>query len=187
MVFEGEITGKFVRLRSIDVKDAEFSYAIRNMDGIRGLVGIAVDDVETQVNYIESQRQKEGDYYFVVETLLGEKVGLYGIYDIKGKSAELGREANIGQPYEAIEAEILALEFARDELGIEEVCFYIYPENKRQLSMAKKHGHISKGIVERNGRSYYEFSRNLDEMIDSYSEIRKLIDRIAGRNNDQKM
>ena len=39
MVYDGMIVGKFVKLRSIDVNDASFSYNIRESKKAKGLVG----------------------------------------------------------------------------------------------------------------------------------------------------
>ena len=66
MVYDKIIRGKFITLRSIEEDDAEFSYAIRSAEGNRETVGQLAPSIEAQREYIARQREKDGDYYFVI-------------------------------------------------------------------------------------------------------------------------
>lgn len=140
MVYEKEIVGKFVKLRSITEDDADFSYMIRSDERFSKLVGQPAESVDSQREYIKSQREKDGDYYFVVYNKEDERIGLIGVYDIHDGIGEVGREVNCGSPIESMEAEVLLQFFYRDVLKLKKTVAVIYENNKRQIALHKKMG-----------------------------------------------
>ena len=116
MIYDGVLKGRFVELKSITLDDTQFSYDIRSDVRNRDTVGVVAKSVEEQRKFIEWQIKEPDDYYFVVYNRKGEKIGLLGIYDIQGDTAEMGREVNFGSCVEVIESEILVEDFAMDVL-----------------------------------------------------------------------
>ena len=96
MVYEGVIKGRFVELKSITLDDVQFSFDIRSAPENRETVGVVAKSLEDQRKFIEWQIKEPNDYYFVVYNRKGEKIGLIGIYDIHGDTAEIGREVSYG-------------------------------------------------------------------------------------------
>lgn len=176
MVYEKTIIGRFVDMRSITLEDAEFSYSIRSEEKNRHTVGHPAATVEEQRKFIEWQMKQPGDYYFVVTNKKGKRVGLIGVYNIIGDTAEIGREVSDGNPMEAMEAEVLLADFYRDYLNLKTVYSVIYLNNKKHLSNQKKIGFQSQKIVERNGVAcaYYEFDVNGNYL----DKIRRLLAKI---------
>ena len=156
MVYEGVLKGRFVELRSITLEDAQFSFDIRSAPENRETVGVVAKTVEDQRKFIEWQMKEPDDYYFVVYNKKGEKIGLFGCYNIKGDMCEMGREVNNGSAVEAIETQVLVQDFAMDVLGLKRQCFVIYANNKNNLSN-QKHGGIKplKKIIRSGVESYY--------------------------------
>ena len=178
MVYEKDIVGKFVTLRSITVDDAEFSYYLRKDPRFVDIMGQPAESVDAQKKYIEQQRKKHGDYYFVVYNKSEEKIGLIGVYNIQGDTCEFGRELNIGAPYETVEAEILNFDFAKDVLGIKKCKSIVYKHNSKQYHMLKKHNNKITEVVH-NGIPSYLMESTIEEQIVSLKPIRKMIDGLA--------
>lgn len=178
MVYDGELKGRFVTLRSITVDDAEFSYNIRKDPRFVDIMGQPAKSLEDQREFIEWQREQPGDYYFVVYNRKNEKIGLCGVYDIQGDTGEPGREINIGMPYESVEAELVIFEFMRDVLKLKKTAFVIYKNNKRQLSMIKKKGGYEIKDTVRSGVPAYQFTTYIEDQDKRFDKIRKLLNRV---------
>ena len=175
MVYEKEIKGRFVTLRSITLEDAEFSYNIRKDPRFVSIMGQPAASVEEQKKFIEWQMQQPGDYYFVVLNRQNERIGLIGVYNIEDKSCETGREVNIGEPYETMEAEILLCDFCINVLNIEKKIGVIYKHNKRQIALQKKLGLEPVRDIIRSGIPAYEYECSFSYLSSSYDKARKLI------------
>lgn len=156
MVYEGILKGRFVYLKSITLDDAQFSFDIRSAPENRETVGVLAKSVEDQRKFIEWQMKEPNDYYFVVYNRKGEKIGLYGLYNIQGDMCEVGREVNIGSCVEVLETQVLALDFAMDVLGLKRICYVIYANNKNNLSN-QRHFKVEpiKKIIRSGTEAYY--------------------------------
>lgn len=184
MVYENDIIGKFVILRSITVDDAEFSYNIRKDPRFVSIMGQPAESVEAQKRYIEWQRKEPGDYYFVVYNKSGERIGLIGVYNIEGDTCELGRELNIGAPYETMEAEILNLDFAKDVLRLKRCKSIIYKHNDKQYHMIKKQTGNKISEIIHNGIPSYLSESSIEELSLGLESVRKMIDRLDDKKTD---
>lgn len=158
MIFDDEIRGRFVYLKSITVEDADFSYHIRADKKNRETVGQLAESVEAQRRFIEKQIETSGDYYFVVYNRNAERIGLIGVYDIRGDIGEFGREVNIASAVEAMEAEVLLSDFAVNVLGLKRYCSVIYTNNRKHIKNQEKLGIYPLRTEIRNGVEcfYYE-------------------------------
>ena len=133
MLYDGVIKGRFVELRSITLDDAQFSFDIRADEKNRDTVGVVAKSLEDQIKFLEWQINEPDDYYFVVYNKKCEKIGLIGLYDIQGDTAEMGREVSYGNCVEVIESEILVEDFAMDVLGLKTLHSVIYANNTRKI------------------------------------------------------
>lgn len=183
MVYDKDIQGKFVTLRSITEDDAEFSYDIRSRDGIKETVGQLAESIEAQKAYIKKQMNTPGDYYFVIINRFGERVGLIGIYDIHDGIGEIGRFVCVGEPTETFEAELLLGDFIREELKLEKICYVIYAENKKHISDKKKVGISSNKVIRRGGKDALYFEEKVDYTNVEDNKICKMINKLAKKLN----
>lgn len=180
MVYDKEIKGDFVTLRSITLEDAEFSYAIRSEPENRDTVGQLAVSLDAQREFIKWQMQQPDDYYFVVCDNQGERIGLIGLYDIHDGIGEMGREVNNGTPEECMEAGLLVGKFAVEILGLKKITYVIYANNDKNIARQKQLGRTPLGTVVRNGIEcmYYECPVNDENYIKGTEKIKKLLDRI---------
>ena len=183
MVYEKDIKGNFVTLRSITVYDAEFSYNLRKDPRFVSIMGQPAESVEAQRKYIEWQRKEPGDYYFVVLNKSGERIGLIGVYSIQGDTCEFGRELNIGEPYETMEAEILNFDFAKEVLGIRYSKSIVYKQNTKQFNMLKKRNNNKITEIIHNGIPSYLMETTTEEISLGLEPVRRMINRLAKKNN----
>lgn len=178
MVYPEVIHGKFVDLRSITLDDAEFSYNIRADKNNAATVGQLAESVEAQRKFIEWQMQEPNDYYFVVLNKKGERIGLYGVYDIHDGMAEVGREVNVGEPAERMEVGLLIGDFCRNVLKLKKTCFVIYANNIHHISDAKKTSEYIKN-VNRSGHEALYFENDLYKDNSASKKIRRLINQMS--------
>src|SRR4029079_16538469 len=80
-----------VRLRPVRMADAAFIVWLRNLQHAVGRVGDSATTTADQEAWLKNYFTRAGDYYFIIETARGLAVGAYGIYDVRGTSAESGR------------------------------------------------------------------------------------------------
>lgn len=140
MVYNGRLEGRFVNLRSVDEKDAEFTLSLRQDPNLTKYLPKLNISLEQQIAWIRKQRELEGDYYFVVENKKGNKIGVIGVYNVAGDCAETGRIAMIGNAFESIEAQLLSFDFAFDILGLQKTVNYVMADNIHALRFSQMFG-----------------------------------------------
>ena len=133
MVYDGIIEGKYVNLRSVEEKDAEFTLSLRQDPILTKYLPKLDITLEQQVNWIKNQRVKEGDYYFIVENKEGERIGVLGVYDVNENHGETGRIAIVGTAFESIEAQLLSFVFSFDILKLDYTVNYVFADNIHAL------------------------------------------------------
>lgn len=135
------IEGRYVVLRSCTEDDAEFTRDIRKDPEFAKYLPQIDNTLDQQKVWIKSQREKPGDYFFVVWDTQDNRIGTISIYDVNGKHAESGRLAIKGDnAFQGIEAQILSFRFAFGKLGLECIDGYIYADNERAIRFNKQFG-----------------------------------------------
>jgi RimJ/RimL family protein N-acetyltransferase len=132
--------GLGVRLRPVRLADAAFIVWLRNLDHVKGRVGDSAMDAAAQERWLRAYFERQGDYYFIIETLAGTPVGAYGIYDLLGASAESGRWVIRPDVPAAIPSAIQAFEIAFGGLGLSELRVKTVSTNQSVLSLNRKFG-----------------------------------------------
>ena len=136
-----------VRLRPVRIEDAAFIVWLRNLDHVRGRVGDSAMDAATQERWLRVYFDRQGDYYFVIETAGRIAVGAYGIYDLKGSSAESGRWVVRPDVRAAIPSALLGFDIAFNKLGLTEARVTTVSTNRSVLSLNHKFGFRQTGIA----------------------------------------
>lgn len=140
MVYEETINGKYVSLKSATIEDAEFTLALRQNPVLTKYLPRLDIGIDQQKSWIVSQREKAGDYFFVVRNIENQPIGTVSIYEINGDTSESGRLALIGNALENAEASMLLFEFAFNVLGLKKVTGYIVDGNKRAERFNRQFG-----------------------------------------------
>jgi RimJ/RimL family protein N-acetyltransferase len=129
-----------VRLRPVRLEDAGFIVWLRNLDHVKGRVGDSAVDAVAQEAWLTAYFERQGDYYFIIETQGGTPVGAYGIYDLIGASGESGRWIIRPDVPAAIPSAIHAFEIAFGALGLRELRVKTVSTNRPVLSLNRKFG-----------------------------------------------
>jgi len=129
-----------VRLRPVRMDDASFIVWLRNLDHAKGRLGDSAITEASQQAWLKSYFDRPGDYYFIIETLDRISVGAYGIYDVRGTSAESGRWVIRPEVPAAIPSALLAFETAFDTLRLSELRVRTVASNQNVLSLNRKFG-----------------------------------------------
>lgn len=186
MVYDKVIEGKTVRLRAVAESDAEVTYKMRTDPEKTRYIHASNGTVEDQLNYIKRQREKPGDYLFLVEDRSGNAIGMKGIYehDPVANTVESGRFIGYGTQVQNIEAMVLSLDFAFDILGVDVVKMGVMENNTGMVSIQKKFGVEFTHREEVPGMEGYNLVSVLPK--EKYAQTRPgieaLINRFANRN-----
>jgi RimJ/RimL family protein N-acetyltransferase len=129
-----------IRLRPVQMEDADFIVWLRNLEHARGRVGDSASNAAAQEEWLRAYFQRDGDYYFIIETLNGKALGAYGIYDIRARSAESGRWVIRPDVPAAVPSAMLAFDVAFGTLGLEELRVKTVSTNQNVLSLNRKLG-----------------------------------------------
>lgn len=177
MIYNKNIKGRYVLLRSIEEKDAEFSMLIRQDNEKTKYLHPVDANIEKQTEWIRNQRTEEGDYFFIVEDLDGRCVGTVGIYDINGSVGHLGRLLMIGNPFQTFEAVILSMRFAFDALGLEELYGDVHVDNTASMNISEAVGfHFGEPIYEKELDRWAKYGKAYKNEFSQYEEeIRNMI------------
>jgi RimJ/RimL family protein N-acetyltransferase len=135
-----------LRLRPVRMTDAAFIVWLRNLDYVKGNVGDSATNAAGQEAWLRNYFEREGDYYFIVETPGGIPLGTHGIYDVKGSSAEQGRQIIRPEVMAGVPAAMLATDLAFGSLGFSELRSTCVSTNRAVLSLHRKSGFKELGI-----------------------------------------
>jgi len=185
MVYDGVIVGKTVRLRSVEERDADITFKMRSDPEKSRFFHAAKGTVEDQLNFIKKQRQKRGDYLFIIEDMNGSPIGMKGLYDYnpQKKEIESGRYVGFGSQVQNVEALMLSFDFAFEKLGVETIHMDALENNMQMLSLQKRFGVEFTGRFHEEGMEYDRICSVLTKgaYSDRRSKVEALIGRFAGR------
>lgn len=145
MVYDSIIEGIGVNLRSVTEEDAEFTYNLRQDKERTKYVHAVKGTIEDQRNWIKRQREKEGDYFFIVEDKEGYPLGTVGYYDLEGVNGEMGRMVINGTYAQNCDAMLQIRKFAFEIIGADFVRCTAVDGNKPVVAQLKRLGGIPTG------------------------------------------
>jgi RimJ/RimL family protein N-acetyltransferase len=141
------LEGFNLRLRPVRIEDATFIVWLRSLDYVRGNVGDSAADVATQEAWLRAYFEREGDYYWVVESSGGIPLGTHGIYHVNGTSAERGRHIMRVEVMAGVPSAVLSADLAFGSMGLRELRASVVATNTEVLSLHRKSGFIEVGRV----------------------------------------
>jgi RimJ/RimL family protein N-acetyltransferase len=144
------IAGYNTRLRPVRILDAEFILRLRNMPHVVGTVGDTVPEVAGQRRWIQDYFQRNNDYYFIIESLLGHPWGTIGIYNFTAGGAEWGRWIILPGIMAAVPSAVLVHQLAFQHFGLAELRGEVVSGNSKVLSFQRRFGCLETGIVRQN-------------------------------------
>ena len=141
-----------VRLRPVRMDDAAFIVWLRNLDYVKGKIGDSASDISGQQVWLEAYFKREGDYYFIIETLGGIPVGTHSLYSLSDGAAELGRWVIRPGVQAAVPSHMVAFTIAFERLGLKALRNATVSTNRPVLSISRKFGFQEVGL-EPEGRT----------------------------------
>ncbi len=132
--------GIFVKIRKVEINDAEFTLALRLDPKISQFIFKTPPDLEKQKEWIKNQQKKTDDHYFLIEDLNDKKLGTIAIYDVEKNCAELGRWLSRGNSLQNIDSIILTYDFAFEQLKLEYIDSFTNKNNKNVVNFHKTFG-----------------------------------------------
>ncbi|MBP3197589.1 MAG: GNAT family N-acetyltransferase [Butyrivibrio sp.] len=176
MIYDGVIKGQYIDLTSVTEEDAEFTLMVRQDARLTKYLPPISNTLEQQKTWINSQRQKEGDYYFIAKDHEGKPVGTIGTYDVHDGTGEGGRLTSIGNALQSMEIQYLILRFDFDILKLDYATSFVYADNVSALKLSKTLGiEFDEPTTDREGRiicnghitkeQFYEAVPNIERML----------------------
>ncbi len=158
------LEGKTINLRTVESNDAEFIYEMRNNVHKTKYLSTVHGTVQDQIDWIVSYKEREKEqkeFYFLIESKEGEKLGLVRVYDLRDNSFCWGSWLiKEGSPKTtAIESAMQIYEFGFYNLGFRHSHFDVRKEN---IKVIKFHQRFGAKIVNENELDYF-FSFNIDD------------------------
>ncbi len=141
------LEGFNLRLRPVRVEDARFIVWLRNLDYVRGNVGDSAANVTAQQTWLKAYFEREGDYYWIVESTGGIPLGTHGIYNVKGTNAERGRHIMRPEVMAGVPSAVLSADLAFGSMGLHELRSWVVATNQEVLSIHRRSGFIEVGKV----------------------------------------
>ena len=142
-----QIEGFGIRLRPVRMEDAAFIVWLRNLEHVKGKVGDSATSLAGQEAWLKKYFEREGDYYFIVETPGGILLGTHGIYDVQGTSAEKGRHIIRTETMAGVPAGLLATDLGFGQLGMSELRATCVSTNVAVHSLHRRSGFREVGIL----------------------------------------
>lgn len=177
MIYDGVLEGKYVDLKSCTEDDAEFTLALRTDPKLGKFFPSVNNSVEQQREWIRKQRDKVGDYFFVVWSKSGERIGTISVYNIENGEGEGGRIIiRSDNPFDATEAQLLLSKFGYHVLGLKNMKGFVYADNKRALRFNKLFSaRMSEPEMDETGKMIVRLETSSDEFKQIENRISKLI------------
>ncbi len=182
-----EIKGETTLLRTVAEKDAEAICTLRNNPSINRFLSNSIEiSVEDQINWIRQNKlKKKYDYYFgIIDVRDGKLIGTISLYDNNSNNecAEFGRYICLN-PLQAIESELMILEFAFKKLNLKRVYCRTVESNAQVWRQHYKFGFVDIGEELLASRNFVikkqELTKQQFEKFD-YSGIMQIIKRFKG-------
>lgn len=140
MTYDKIICGRHVDIRSASLNDAEQTLKLRQESPKTMFLHRLDNDIDKQKSWLQTQRERTGDYFFVILDKEGSMIGTMGIYDIVGKRGHAGRLLSYGNAFQSFEGHLLAVRFAFDYLGLDELWADVDVRNKSSFEFCKRFG-----------------------------------------------
>lgn len=140
MVHHKSLVGKYISLKPVSIEDAEFILKLRLDNEKNKYIHKTPNNIEAQREWIENQRSRSNDYYFLILNKEQKPLGTISLYNLERSSGELGRWISYGNAYENLESVLLLHQFAYQILNLESVYTCTKVENKKVIRFWNKFG-----------------------------------------------
>lgn len=183
MALTEDLVGKYVDLKCATVKDAGFTLTMRKDQSLTAYLPRLDITLEQQKEWIKKQQADPTDYFFVVVDKNGNRIGVMGLYNVENGEGETGRLVMKGNPLQAIESQMLCVDFAFNVLKLKGIHSYIVAENDGAIRFAKMFGPIiSEPRVNEKGETVVDVTNTFS----TYMKAKPKLERMLYRENKNR-
>src|ERR1700722_17448629 len=140
-----------VRIRPVQVDDAEFIIWLRGLEHTQGKIGNSASSLADQEAWITKYFDREDDIYFLVETPSGFPVGTHALTGVGNGSGEAGRLIMRREVPAAVPTSLITFDLAFGAMGFKELRGTSVSTNEKVHSYVKKFG-FRQTTVEKGAR-----------------------------------
>ncbi len=174
MAYSDDLVGRYVTLKAVTPDDAEFILSIRNDEQFKGKIPKLNCSIEEQRQWIIKQRKMPEDYYYIIWSKDGKRLGTLGAYCAENGEYETGRIVSYGDPRENMEAYLLMLDFVFSKRDY--VTGWCFAENKKIVTLNSKLGTIITEIItNENGDKIFCNVTRKEDYLRCSKKIKKLL------------
>lgn len=136
------VQGKTLVFRDAAVDDAEFILGLRTDELKSRHLSRTSGALADQQAWLAGYAQRDGEAYFVIESLAGEKLGTVRLYDAQGDSFCWGSWilSDAAPSSAAIESALMVYAYALDTLGFTNAHFQVNLANERVCAFHERFG-----------------------------------------------
>ncbi|WFE68820.1 GNAT family N-acetyltransferase [Thiomicrospira sp. R3] len=170
------IQGKNINLRPARVEDAEFILGLRLQQHKTQYLSPVENDLVKQQAWLQCYQQKEQqglEYYFVIESIQHENLGLVRVYDLQPDSFCWGSWLikDNAPKTTAIESALLVYEFGFGKLGYKQAHFDVRKGNERVIAFHQRFG---ASVTHEDELNYY-FNYQLKDYLQIKQKYRRFL------------
>ena len=159
-----KISGKNINLRVAEIEDAKFIYNLRQNVNKTQYLSKVDGTVEDQREWLRKYKERENDkkeFYFIIESKVGEKLGLARMYDFKDNSFCWGSWLikDNAPKTTAIESALQIYEFGFYQLGFNQSHFDVRIGNDKVISFHQRFG---AKIIDKDELDYFFNFKKID-------------------------
>lgn len=140
MLYNENIRGKYIDLKSVTSKDAAFTSKLRSDEKMIQYVHKVDSSIKGQIDYIMEQNNRIDDYYFVIWSKEYKPLGTIALYHLKDIEGEVGRWISYGNAAENLESVILIHDLAFEKMHLQKVFTCTDVRNERVKSFWRNFG-----------------------------------------------
>lgn len=144
------LESKTIRLRPIEVSDAEFVLRLRLDTRYNQFLSAVSSDIDVQIEWLKKYKRDEAlgkQFYFIIERIDGVPCGTVRVYDLREDSFCWGSWIlnEDKTRYSALESAFLIYKFGFECLGFKKSHFDVMKGNERVVSFHQKMGAVQTG------------------------------------------
>lgn len=142
MILNNVLIGKNIQMRSATTDDAQFILDLRLDPELKKFINETSSELQKQKEWIDDQRKKNGDYYFMIMNNKEELLGTAAAYDIINKNFNVGRwiVKRSAPKTIAVESLVMVYNFGFNILKLSTADFQVRTENIKGLNFHLSYG-----------------------------------------------
>lgn len=148
--------GKNINIREVEISDAEFILELRCDNKLGRYINKTENNLQKQIEYLESYKKNDNEYYFIIENKDKDALGVYRLYDFIEKENSFCPGSWIlkpGSPMNiSVESVFNLYEIAFSGLGFDRAHLDVRKEN---LKVHKFHRSYGCKLIKETDLDYY--------------------------------